>query len=515
MRTAAYARYSSDQQSAASIADQLRNVRAYCARAGWPEPVVYQDAAISGARNDRPGYLRLLAEAERFDVILVDDLTRLSRDSVEAQQQVRRLTFKGVRVIGVSDGVDTGRRGHKAEVALRGLMADLTLDDIADKTHRGLTGRALDGASAGGLPYGYAVAGTGQRAVRDDQAAVVRRIYADYIAGYSPREIAAALNREGVPAPRGPQWAASAIRPDVKRDLGILANPIYVGRQIWNRTRWVRHPDSRLRLPQPRPQSEWITTEHPELAIVDAATWAAAQARHRSRSRATGAGPAGRPPAHLLSGLLRCGECGGPMVIVDRYRYGCSHAKERGTCSSTVKVPRRDAEAAMLAGVREQLLGDDAMRRLQRAVAAKLRQAQAGPDALRAGLAKAERERDNLMAAIRAGIITPTTKAALEAAEREVAHLQREISHAAPPATLIPQLRDRLRRMADDLADVARRKPAAREALRQLIGQATVRKANGAVVAEIAPSSSLTVVAGACFAPYLTEPLCIPLTPKA
>jgi len=90
MRTAAYARYSTEMQSAASIDDQLRNVRGFCSRMGWPAPEVFSDAAISGARNDRPGYRRLLDEAHRFDVILVDDLSRFSRDSVESQQAIRR-----------------------------------------------------------------------------------------------------------------------------------------------------------------------------------------------------------------------------------------------------------------------------------------------------------------------------------------------------------------------------------------------------------------------------------------
>lgn len=507
MRTAAYARYSSEMQSAASLADQLRNIRAYCARMGWPEPVVYEDAALSGARNDRPGYLRLMADAGRFDVILVDDLTRLSRDSVEAQQQVRRLTFRGVRVIGVSDGVDTGRKGHKADVALRGLMGELYLADLADKTHRGLTGRALAGASAGGLPYGYRVTETGHRAIREDQAAIVRRIFADYVAGHSPREIAHRLNAEGVPAPRGGTWSFSAIRPDPKRDLGILANPLYVGRQIWNRTRWVKHPDSGKRVRQARPESEWIVTEHAELAIVDRTTWDAAQARIRRLHRT---GYSGRPPSHLLSGLLRCGECGGPMVVVDRYRYGCATAKDRGTCVSRLRFARKDAEAAMLAGVRERLLSDDAVKRVQRAVAVHMKRHAPDADAMRARLAQAQRERDNVMAAIRAGIITPSTKAALEDAEREIARIGHEIAGMTPQSAIVPQVRERLRRLANSLGDVARKKPEAREALRALIGEAIVRNENGAPVAEIAPCS-LTVVAGAGSALYLTEPVRIPL----
>lgn len=99
MRTACYLRFSSDAQRDASIRDQLRNVEAYCARAGWPSPAVYQDQAISGARNDRPGYQAMLAAAEAgmIDALLVDDLSRLSRDHIESAQAIRRLKFAGVR----------------------------------------------------------------------------------------------------------------------------------------------------------------------------------------------------------------------------------------------------------------------------------------------------------------------------------------------------------------------------------------------------------------------------------
>ncbi len=508
MRTAAYARYSSENQRAASIDDQLRNIRAYCARLGWPEPVVYSDEAISGARNDRPGYRRLLSDAQRYDVILVDDLSRLSRDSVEAQTVIRRMTFAGVRVIGVSDGLDTGRKGHKADVGLRGLMSELYLDDLREKTHRGLTGRALAGASAGGLPYGYRVTGTGQRAIDEAQAAVVRRIFADYIAGHSPRDIAAALNREGVPSPRGSTWAASAIRPDAARGLGILANPIYTGRVIWNRTRWVKHPETGRRVRQERPQSEWIVSDVPELAIVDRATWNAAQARHRGRSRATGT--AGRPARHLLSGLLRCGDCGGPLVMLDAYAYGCSVARNRGTCSSTLRVSRREAEHALLAGVREQLLSEEALKRFQRAAAAALKRQASTTEDARRRLAEAARVRDNVLAAIRAGIITPSTKAELERAEAEIAAAERALQEARKPEALLPRARERMQKLADTLADAARRRPAAREALQALIGQAVVRNCDGALVAEIAPSQ-ISVVAGACSALYLSEPVRIPL----
>lgn len=507
MRVAAYARYSSDAQRDASLEDQLRNCRAYCVRAGWPEPVPYVDAAMSGARNDRPGYLRLLADAARFDVILVDDLSRLSRDSVEAQQAVKRLRFVGVRVVGVSDGLDTGRKGHKAEVGLRGLMGELYLDDLRDKTHRGLTGRALAGASAGGLPYGYRVTERGQRAIREDQAHVVRRIYADYLAGQSARAIAAALNAEGVTSPRGSTWAVSAIYGDVKRGIGILANPIYAGKQIWNRSAWVKHPDSGRRIRRERPESEWIITEQADLAIIDQSTWGAVQAAMRRRGHASG--NKGRAPRSLLAGLLRCEQCGGPITMIDAHSYGCSTAKNRGTCSNRQRVKARDADAAMVAGVRDALLTEEAMRAWQQAIAKHVK-AQAGDaGAARRRLAQAQQERDNIMAAIRQGIITPSTKAALEAAERAVEAAQQSTQQ---PAQMMPDARARLRKIADTLADRARQIPAAREALRALIGEAVLRNENGDPVAEIAVSSvQINMVAGAGYDAYLAEPILISL----
>lgn len=506
MRVAAYARYSSDQQRDASLDDQLRNCRAYCAREGWPEPVAYTDAAVSGARTDRPGYQRLVADALRFDVILVDDLARLSRDSIEAQRQVRRWHFHGIRVIGLSDGIDTARRDAKASAALRGLMGELYLDTLRENTHRGLMGRALQGASGGGLPYGYQVTSTGHRAIREDQAEVVRRIFGEYLAGSSARDIVAALNREGVPSPRGGVWSANAVHGDVRRGIGILANPIYVGRQTWNRSRWVKHPDTGRRIRQERPPGEWVTTEHPELAIVDAGTWAATERRLRLQSRASGT--AGRPAKHVLSGVLRCGLCGGPMVTVDRYKYGCANAKQRGTCAG-IRVGRDVAEQAVLAGVRDALLTDEAFREYQRAMQAHVRAA-SGNSTKR--LAEAERWHGHIMQAIRAGIITPSTKADLEAAERAVA--EAKAATKAEPSRMLPRLRERWERIVRDLGDYARNSTVARAALVELIGQnITVRNENGDLVAEIAAASDaqINMVAGAGFGLYLTEPVRIPL----
>lgn len=516
MRVAAYARYSSDQQRAASLEDQLRNVRQWCQRHGVAEPVAYTDAAISGASDNRPGYRMLVSEitSGRVDLVVVDDLSRLSRDSSEIGQLLKRVKFAGARLVGVSDGVDTARKGHKIDVGLRGLMGEMYLDELADKTHRGLTGRALAGASAGGLPYGYQVAGTGQRVIEPDQAAVVRRIYDMAANGHTPRQIAAALNAESIPSPRGGSWAMSVIYGDRKRGIGILANPIYRGRQIWNRSTWIKHPDTGRRLRSERPEAEWIITEHPELRIISDDQWSAAEAALGGRRGKAGS-PPGRSPRHMLSGLLRCAVCDGPMVAVDAYRYGCARAKDRGpsVCSSRLRVPRASVESALLAGIKRDLLSESAYQAFEREARRLLTEAAPDTTVIEKRIKDAERERDNIMAAIKAGIITGTTRQALIDAEQAATDAKAELKAARSyqPSQILPRARETWRRLVDQLAD-ARDTPEVRGAVRELLGDQIVlgEDATG-VYAEAKAGSQILVVAGARYEHYLINPYRVPI----
>ena len=101
---------------------------------GWSVTHRYQDKAISGNTNVRPGYQQLLADAETkcFDIVLVDDFSRLSRDQVEAEQFRRRIVHWGCRLIGVTDGIDTASKGHKLQAGMKGLMNDIFLDDLRE-----------------------------------------------------------------------------------------------------------------------------------------------------------------------------------------------------------------------------------------------------------------------------------------------------------------------------------------------------------------------------------------------
>ena len=82
-----------------------------------------------------------------FDTILVEDLSRLTRDLGEMLRLYHRLRMKGIGLVGVSDGIATGGQGAKVQLAVKGLVNELYLDDLRDKTHRGLTGRVERQAS--------------------------------------------------------------------------------------------------------------------------------------------------------------------------------------------------------------------------------------------------------------------------------------------------------------------------------------------------------------------------------
>src|SRR5690606_15964431 len=100
-------------------------------------------------------------------------------------------------------------------------------------------------------------------------AEVVRRIFSLYRNGTSPRSIAAMLNKEGVPPPRGRAWNASTINGNKARGHGIIQNPLYRGQIVWNRVRMVLDPDTGKRISRINPESDWRYADAPHLRIVE------------------------------------------------------------------------------------------------------------------------------------------------------------------------------------------------------------------------------------------------------
>ena len=504
-RAAIYSRYSTERQTDRSIEDQKRNCHERAAREGWMVVSQYADRGISGATANRPDYQRMLAAAfgGEFDLLLVDDLSRLSRDEVEMKRVVRRFVYLGLRLVGVSDGFDTASKGHKLHASVRGLINDIYLDDLREKTHRGLTGRALKGYSTGGLAYGYRPV-PGEDGTRWEvdpaQAEVVRTIFAWYAAGWSHRAIAAELNRRGVPALRGKTWCQTAIYGDVTKGTGLLNNELYVGRRVWNRSRWERDPDTGRRRRLLRPESEWIVREEPDLRIVDQATWDRVKARQKHQRNDTvtrrqrcqhQAGP-GRGPKFPFSGLLKCGRCGANYIVVDAYQYGCASNRNRGeaACANSLRAPRRRIETRLLDAIVHGLFEADEVARFQDALRQRLTSAtdmNTERQALTSELRRIRRETANLVQAIKDGIKAETVRDELDRCERqrvETEHRLAALDRAGNVGATIP---DRLDGYAAALAGLRRLvdqdATAAREQIRALVGQIRLLPYEGHLVA--------------------------------
>jgi site-specific DNA recombinase len=374
MRAVTYCRFSTDKQREASIEDQYRNCERYAEREGWTITKRYEDKGVSGSKNDRPGYQQMLADAKAkaFDVLIVDDLSRLSRDDVETKTTIRRLKFWGLRVVGVSDGFDTGNKGYKIQAGVRGLMNEIYLDDLREKTHRGLTGQALAGNNCGGRAYGYRhvpvedpkkrdqfdrpLVVAVRREVDPEQAKWVRWVFQRYADGHSPRAIAAELNKRKVPSPRGSAWLQSCVYGNRTKGTGLLNQELYRGRFVWNRSQWVRHPDSGKRHRIERPESEWIVQEMPELRIVPQKLWDRVKARQREQHEASEAirkalherARFAPPPGYLFSSLLKCGVCGANFVICNQSAYGCASYTNGGkhACGTSCACHARSSSPA-------------------------------------------------------------------------------------------------------------------------------------------------------------------------
>jgi site-specific DNA recombinase len=287
-------------------------------------------------------------------------LRDLSR-SQELAPLLDRLRFRGVRVVGVLDGFDSTSPQARMQAGLSGLMSDEYRASIRLRTHSALEMRAKLKQPTGGKTYGYNCAGE----VIAAEAAIVREIFERTAAGDSMRTIASDLNARGVPSP-GATWKRNERRNDarwlVSAINAILRNERYVGRQVWNRSEWVKDPDTGRRTRRERPSTEWTITDC--AAIVDSTVWATVAAR--LTERATGERSARhRPRRYLLSGLLVCERCGSRMVVTGSKgsHYACATHRHGGPDACPVSQhARRDlAERAVLDPIRRELLAPDAV----------------------------------------------------------------------------------------------------------------------------------------------------------
>jgi site-specific DNA recombinase len=473
MRAVIYARYSSDRQREASIEDQVRTCRAWVEREGADLVATYTDHAVSGQIRMRPGYQKLLeaARAGKFDVVVAEALDRLSRDQEDVAGLFKHLRFAGIRLVTLAEGEIS-----ELHVGLKGTMNALFLKDLAAKTHRGLHGRVEEGRAAGGISYGYRVRKEhdakgevirGGREVDEEQAAIILRIFDEFAQGKSPRDIAVGLNRDGVDGPDGRTWGPSTIYGNWRRGTGIVNNDLYAGVMVWNRQRFLKDPTTGKRQARLNPPEEWVRREVPELRIVEEDLWQRVKARQgHIRTEVTENAEGGvrseraRRPNYLLSHLIKCGCCGGGFSKISRDHYGCSNARNRGTCENMLTIRRDVLEESVLSGLRSHLLAPELLEEFTREYVAELnrlnRERDAGRAKAEADLAKVTRQVRAIIEAIKEGIRTPGMKEELLELEGRKAALEKMLSEAPPAApALHPAMaevyRDRVERLHAEL----------------------------------------------------------------
>ncbi|MEA5097868.1 MAG: recombinase family protein, partial [Burkholderiaceae bacterium] len=433
MRTVIYARYSTDRQRESSIDDQISICRYRAESDGGTVIDVYCDDATSGSTpvTQRTGGARLIADAlaGKFDVLIVEGLDRLSRDQVEQERIVRRMEHRGIMIVGVADGYDSRMGARKIMRGVRGLINELYLDDLRHKTHRGQAGQVERGFVAGGKSYGYKTiksdAGS-TFAIDEYQANWIRWIFQEYADGRSAQRIAHELNRLTVKSPRGGTWAVSAIYGSPKKGSGILNNALYNGIYVWNRSQWVKDPDTGKRQRIDRPENEWKISPMPHLRIVPDELWRKVQQRLANQRQTSGKGR-GRPAKTLFGGLLTCPYCGGAIVAINTKLYGCANRKDRGlaVCKG-ISVSRQATDAALLGVLHENLLAD--VCNIEAKVREIINDHKPAKDAPKTRIAELDAEITHLVNAIATIGVSETLAARLKIAETERALLKKSIN---------------------------------------------------------------------------------------
>ncbi len=260
--TALYIRVSTGKQAEEgfSLEAQQERLQAYCTAQGWTVGAdhIYVDAGISGKTTDRPQFQAMLqaAQAGKVQRIVAMKLDRMARNVREFLQTVDQLKAWQCDLVLVKESFDTSTPHGRFALTMFAAMAELEASTITERVMTGKAQKASKGGYNGSkIPYGYSY-GAGAFTVIPTQAAVIRDIFAGFIAGESLSALADCLNVNETPTATGGKWYASTVR-------YILSNGLYAGLAQW-------YPDG---------AKESITVENAYPAIISKDTYETAHRR--------------------------------------------------------------------------------------------------------------------------------------------------------------------------------------------------------------------------------------------
>ena len=328
MRVWLYARLSNDDDPARnSLQNQQEICRAFAEKKGWTIVGSSTDDNISGMNFSRRGLDMLTAavQAKQVEAVLVKDLSRLGRHRTQTALFIDFLREKQVRVISVTEGVDTFCEEDDLMIGVRGLMNDYYAKDIGKKIRAGYRQKQKEGLVIT-QPFGYwKDRNTNQVLVQQEAAETVQFIYALYLQGCGQKEIARRLNGLGRKTPaqiRAERLVYDSQKPHKTLDgkflwtyasvKNVLAEEAYTGVLINHRREYL---GGKVR---PVNETDWFRHENVYPVIIEKAIWQKVQTRLKQQAR-----PAvNNRIKHRYAGLLTCQECGNVFSPMIRYWNG-------------------------------------------------------------------------------------------------------------------------------------------------------------------------------------------------
>ena len=328
MRVWIYSRLSNDDDCEMnSLLNQQEICLTFAERQGYQMIGQSSDDNASGMNFSRPGLDELTAavDASRLDAVLVKDLSRLGRHRTQTALFIDYLRERGVRVISVTEGLDTASDEDDLVIGVRGLMNDYYARDIGKKIRSGYRQKQREGIVIT-PPFGYwKDRNTNTVQLHPEAAETVRLIYSLYLQGFGQKEIARKLNDLGRKTPaqiRAEQCGREVRAAHKTRDnrylwtyasvKNVLIEEAYTGVLINHRSETQGGKVKRLG------QTEWYRHENFFPVLVEPDVWKLVQQQLKERARPAN----GNRSKHRYAGLLRCQECGNVFVPMIRYWNG-------------------------------------------------------------------------------------------------------------------------------------------------------------------------------------------------
>ena len=329
MKAAAYARYSTDNQTDNSIAYQMSQIQAYCSSNAIDLCAFYSDEAQTGTNANRQGFQSMLSDARKnkFNAVVIYDITRGSRDVGDWFAFRKEMLMHNISVISATQtlGDMTNPNDFLVELLSVGLGQHQVLD-ARKKSIAGVAVKAKQGAFLGGIPpLGYDIV-NGEYIINPAEAMIVQKIFKMYADGSGYRDIVDSV--KCYRGKKGAQIGNNTIS-------GMLQNERYIGTYFWNKrkckllNKWVGGT----------PNPDVVKIENAIPPIIDKEIWNMVQERlHNKAARAKNKAKR----EYLLSGLIECADCGASYVgqcsvntrgCETRY-YCCGNKKRTRTCKN-------------------------------------------------------------------------------------------------------------------------------------------------------------------------------------